>query len=84
MPKATSVILGDHFEAFVAERVASGRYGSASEVLRAALRVLEDQEAREQALVQAIIEGENSGDPQPFDRKAHRQNMLDRHASQSE
>ncbi len=53
-------------------------------VLRAALRVLEDQKAREQALVQAIIEGENSGVPQPFDRQTHRQNMLDRRAAQSE
>ena len=80
MPKATSVILGEHFEAFVAERVASGRYGSVSEVLRAGLRVLEDQEAREAALVAAIVEGENSGPPEPFDRHRHRQKMLMRHA----
>lgn len=80
MAKATSVILGAHFEAFVAERVASGRYGSVSEVLRAALRVLEDQEARERALIEAIIEGENSGPPQSFDRTAHRKKMLARHA----
>ena len=84
MSKATSVILGDHFETFVSESVASGRYGSASEVLRAALRVLEDQERREMALVQAIIEGENSGSPQPFDRAAHRDKMLTRHANDAE
>jgi antitoxin ParD1/3/4 len=59
--KNTSVVLGDYFESFVAAQVASGRYRSASEVMRDALRVLEEQARHRDALVEALIEGEQSG-----------------------
>ena len=62
MAKNTSVTLGDHFESFVSEQVQSGRYGSASEVIRSALRLLENQEAKLQTLRQLLVEGEQSGD----------------------
>jgi antitoxin ParD1/3/4 len=66
-----NVSLGPHFEALIEEKIRSGRYQNASEVVRAGLRLLEDSEiAREQQierLRQAIIEGEESGEPQPFD-----------------
>ena len=65
--KNTSVALGDHFTAFAAEQVASGRYGSMSEVIRAGLRLLEDEEQRFAELRAAIQEGLESGDPVPFD-----------------
>ncbi|HEY0107610.1 MAG TPA: type II toxin-antitoxin system ParD family antitoxin [Rhizomicrobium sp.] len=67
MAKNTSISLGDHFVAFVDDQVAKGRYGSASDVVRAGLRRLEEDEAKLEALRAALIAGENSGPPQPFD-----------------
>jgi len=61
MQKNTSVTLGQHFEQFIAQQIAEGRFGSASEVIRAGLRVLEEQETRLEALRRALKEGEESG-----------------------
>ena len=61
MQKNTSVTLGTHFEQFIAQQIAEGRFGSASEVVRAGLRILEEQETRLEALRRALREGEESG-----------------------
>ncbi len=67
MPKTTSFALGDHFTGFLTEQVETGRYGSASEVIRAGLRLLEEREAKLAELRALIAEGEASGPPVPFE-----------------
>jgi antitoxin ParD1/3/4 len=70
MPRNTSVIVGDHFAQFIADKVGEGRYASASDVVRAGLRLLEEREAALTALRAAIDEGERSGPPAPLDIEA--------------
>ena len=67
MPRNTSVSLGDHFIGFINERVESGRYNSASDVVGAGLRLLEEHEAKVEVLRKALVEGEQSGPATPFD-----------------
>jgi antitoxin ParD1/3/4 len=67
MTKNTSFSVGDHFADFIDQQLATGRYGSASDVVRAGLRLLEDRETRLAALRAALIEGEQSGAPTLFD-----------------
>ncbi|MGI0119717.1 type II toxin-antitoxin system ParD family antitoxin [Zooshikella sp. RANM57] len=57
MAKNTSISLGDHFDGFIAEQLKNGRFGSASEVIRAGLRLLEEQEAKLDALRKLVAEG---------------------------
>ncbi len=61
MAKNTSITLGDHFDGFIAEQVSEGRYASASEVVRAALRLFEDNERKLAMLRRLLEEGEQSG-----------------------
>jgi antitoxin ParD1/3/4 len=61
MPKNTSMTLGDHFDCFIAQQISDGRFASASEVVRAGLRLLEDNENKLATLRRLLEEGENSG-----------------------
>ena len=61
MAKNTSISFGSHFDDFVAKQVSKGRYGSASEVIRAGLRKLEDEEQKLETLRALIQEGKASG-----------------------
>lgn len=67
MAHNTSISLDAHFSDFLALEVSSGRYRSASEVVRAGLRLLEEQETHLAALRAALVAGENSGAAEEFD-----------------
>jgi antitoxin ParD1/3/4 len=67
MNKNTSFSLGEHFTEFVEQQIEEGHYASASEVVQAGLRLLEEREAYVKAVRAALVEGEESGPPEPFD-----------------
>ncbi len=70
MGRNTSISIGDHFESFIESTVSTGRFNNASEVVRAGLRLLEE-ESRLQVLRQAIQDGIDSGRAIDFDPKHH-------------
>ena len=71
MSKNTSISLGNHFDNFVQSRITAGRYKNASEVIRAGLRLLEEEETKIIALKQAIQEGIESGIANDFNAEKH-------------
>ena len=71
MAKNTSVLLGEYFEEFISNEISSGRYSSASEVIRTALRLLEVEEQKKKDLNKALVTGEKSGFVKKFDPKAN-------------
>ena len=71
MGRNTSILLGDYFEKFISSEVSSGKYNSASEVIRTALRLLEAEEIKRKYLNKALVQGEKSGFEKNFDPKAH-------------
>lgn len=80
MAKNTSISLGEYFEDFIREKIKSGRYSSVSEVIRAALRMLEHEEQKEQELIKALEAGEKSGFVDDFDPKEHLKELHRRHS----
>ncbi len=79
MGKNTSISLGGHFESFIQNEIATGRYSSASEVVRTALRLLEAEEGKIKALRSALEEGENSQIVKDFDPVAHLESLHRKH-----
>lgn len=75
MGRNTSVSLGDYFENFVDNRVLEGRFKNASEVIRAGLRLLEEEESKIIALKKAINEGIESGIAKDFDPKKYLESL---------
>jgi len=77
MAKNTSVLLGDHYESFIKTQITSGKFSSASEVVRAALRLLQDEEERKIAILRSALEaGEQSGLAVPYDGEKFISNMM--------
>tara|TARA_R110001592_G_scaffold29666_2_gene107244 strand:- start:1310 stop:1561 length:252 start_codon:yes stop_codon:yes gene_type:complete len=75
MNKNTSVSLGNYFDEFVQSRIKEGRFKNVSEVIRAGLRLLEDEENKVIALRNAIQDGIDSGIAQDFDPKKHLESL---------
>ena len=75
MAKNTSMSIGEHFARFIKTQVQSGRYGSASDVVRAGLRLLEEHETKVKTLQEALIEGERSGVAEDFDPETFLQDI---------
>lgn len=71
MSKNTSISLGNYFEEFVKIQISAGRYKNVSEVIRAGLRLLENEESKVIALKNAIQEGRNSPRVENFDFEEH-------------
>lgn len=79
MGKNTSISLGDHFEEFIQQKLSTGRYSSASEVVRTALRLLEDEEQKMKTIRRALEEGVESGFVEDFNRKNHLEYIHNKH-----
>ncbi|WP_029274381.1 type II toxin-antitoxin system ParD family antitoxin [Pedobacter borealis] len=71
MGRNTSVVLGHHFEKFVGKKISEGRFKNASEVIRAGLRLLEDEENKIEILREALKVGIDGGMVEDFDPKKH-------------
>ena len=79
MSKNTSISLGDHFEGVISKEVRSGSYHSASEVIRAGLRLLEKEERKIEALKSALEKGEISGVAEDFNVTNHLKSLHSKH-----
>ena len=68
MSKNTSILLGEYFDNFISQQIKTGRFSSASEVVRAALRMFEHEETKKTALIDELKKGEKSGFVEKFER----------------
>ena len=75
MAKNTSILLGDYFDEFINRQIKSGKYSSASEVVRAALRMFEFEESKKTELVKALKKGEKSGFVENYNRENQLKNL---------
>ncbi len=79
MAKNTSILLGDYFDAFIRQQIQSGKFTSASEVIRAALRMFEHEEAKKAELVKELKKGEESGFVKDFNRDSLLKSLHQKH-----
>ena len=81
LAKNTSILLGDYFDNFINAQVQSGRFSSASEVVRAALRMFEQEENQKKELVKELKKGEKSGFIRKFDRQKFIKDLHSKHVT---
>ncbi|MDX6189659.1 type II toxin-antitoxin system ParD family antitoxin [Flavobacterium sp. FlaQc-52] len=80
MPKNTSILLGDYFDNFINSQVKNGKFTSASEVVRAALRLFEQEETKKSELISELKKGEKSGFAKDFNRESFLNNLHEKHS----
>lgn len=81
MAKNTSILLGDYFDDFINQQLKSGRFSSASEVVRTALRMLEQEESKKAELIKELKKGEKSGFVKDFNRDTFLKDLHNKHLS---
>jgi antitoxin ParD1/3/4 len=79
MSKNTSILLGTYFEHFIEEKLSSGKFSSASEVVRTALRLLEEEELKTQSLKAALEIGEQASTINDFDPQTYLSSLHAKH-----
>lgn len=79
MAKNTSILLGDYFNKFINQQVKTGKYTSASEVVRAALRMFEQELSKEENLIKELKKGEKSGFVENFNRNEQLKSLHKKH-----
>ena len=82
MAKNTSILLGDYFDNFISSQIKSGKYSSASEVVRTALRLFEHEETKKSALIKELKKGETSGFSTDFNRETFKQNLHKKYSAE--
>lgn len=80
MAKNTSILLGEYFENFISEQIKSGKFSSASELIRTALRVFEHQESQKALLINELKKGEKSGFSKDFNRNSFKEKLHKKYA----
>ena len=81
MAKNTSILLGDYFDNFINSQIKTGKYSSASEVVRAALRMFEHEETKKTQLIKELKKGEKSGFSTNFNQETFKQNLHQKYSA---
>jgi antitoxin ParD1/3/4 len=81
MAKNTSILLGDYFDSFINQQIKTGKFSSASEVIRAALRMFEQTETQKTKLLKELKKGEQSGFAKDFDRQKFLKTLHQKHTT---
>ncbi len=82
MAKNTSILLGEYFDNFITRQLKTGRYTSASEVVRAALRMFEQEETKRVELIKELVKGEKSGFVKDFERESFICNLHEKYSKE--
>jgi antitoxin ParD1/3/4 len=79
MSKNTSILLTEYYDNFINKQIETGKFSSVSEVVRAALRLFEFEEAKKTELIKELEKGENSGFVENFERDSFLKNLHQKH-----